>query len=44
MAKETIKRTVGVYDRPEEKKAMPWTAVVIAAAVIVAIAVAVFLF
>ena len=42
MAKEKIQRTVGVYDRPE-KKAIPWTVVVIVAAVIVAVALAVFL-
>lgn len=42
MAKEKIQRTVGVYDRPE-KKSIPWTVVVVAAVVIVAVAVAVFL-
>ena len=40
--KEKIQRTVGVYDRPE-KKAIPWTAVAITVAVIVAVAVVVFL-
>ena len=42
MAKEKIQRTVGVYDRPE-KKSIPWTVVVVAAVVIVAVAVTVFL-
>ena len=42
MAKAKIEKTVGVYDRPE-KKINPWTAVVIVAAVLVAVAIAVFI-
>lgn len=43
MPKEKIQKTVGVYERPE-KKAMPWTAVVIVVAVVLVVAGAILFF